>query len=467
MLLDGDVIPHVVEMLRGEDFYRDGHRRIFEAIRDIHGRGEPADLVTVTDRLRDTGHLEAVGGAAYVSSLLNSVPTAANVMHYSRIVLQKWGRRHLINMALEIEQAGLDGQQPDPEELLTLTERMTASVRERLQSPYGDWLAYPASEFLTRSLPPLTWLVENLLRARSVGFVFGLPATFKTMFCTQLGISVASGHPFLGRFATTQGAVLIAQEDMYEADYQALVARLISTPGDLPLFIAPSQGLKIDEHERWSAFRSLVLRRRPALVIMDAFYLVHSTEGFTGKDLSPVLDRIRALRNESGATVLLIDHPRKEAPGTRTKADPLDLLYGGRAKGAVADCIMQLVRVKNSTTQAVLTVEKQRGAPPLAPLKLEHSDAGLVLLGDADDPPTTSETLLLRWLSTQGIGATTAEIVAGTRLAPRTVKGALPRLAAKAKVEPLDRRGRATVWATPDNAAEYRRRLGLPSQDVP
>src|SRR3990172_13145656 len=78
MLLERDAIARAVEQLRAEDFYRDAHRRIFDAVVDLFERGEPVDLITVTERLRARGQLEDVGGAGYVTSLLDGVPTAAN-----------------------------------------------------------------------------------------------------------------------------------------------------------------------------------------------------------------------------------------------------------------------------------------------------------------------------------------------------------------------------------------------------
>src|SRR3990170_6186104 len=89
MLLERDAIARVVELVRPEDFYRDAHRKIFEVVVELFERGEPADLVSVTERLRSKGQLDDMGGAAYVTALLNAVPTAANVEYYARLVVQK------------------------------------------------------------------------------------------------------------------------------------------------------------------------------------------------------------------------------------------------------------------------------------------------------------------------------------------------------------------------------------------
>jgi len=88
MLLDRDAIARVIEALRPEDFYRDAHRVIYAAMSDLFERGEPVDLITVTNRLAVQGKIEDVGGATYLASLPNVVPTAANVDFYASIVLE-------------------------------------------------------------------------------------------------------------------------------------------------------------------------------------------------------------------------------------------------------------------------------------------------------------------------------------------------------------------------------------------
>ncbi|MDQ7827377.1 MAG: replicative DNA helicase [Armatimonadota bacterium] len=130
MLLERDAIAKVVEMLRGEDFYRDAHRRIFEAITDLFERGEPVDLITVTDRLRARGQLEDVGGAAYLTALLDAVPTAANVEYYARIVLQKALLRQLIHAGTEIVGLGYREEQ-DVEVLVDQAEKLVFAIANR------------------------------------------------------------------------------------------------------------------------------------------------------------------------------------------------------------------------------------------------------------------------------------------------------------------------------------------------
>src|SRR5206468_10855746 len=86
----------VAEGLRSEDFYHPGHQSIYAAILELFERGEPADLITVTDRLQQLGKLDAMGGTPCLASLPNTVPTALNAEHYAAIVLEKATLRALI-----------------------------------------------------------------------------------------------------------------------------------------------------------------------------------------------------------------------------------------------------------------------------------------------------------------------------------------------------------------------------------
>ena len=109
MLLDRDAIARAIEGLRADDFYRDAHRVIFQAMVELFERGEPVDLITVTNRLAANGKLDDVGGATYVASLPNAVPTAANVDFYANIVLEKSMLRALISAGTHIAAMGYDG----------------------------------------------------------------------------------------------------------------------------------------------------------------------------------------------------------------------------------------------------------------------------------------------------------------------------------------------------------------------
>ncbi|SDT68309.1 replicative DNA helicase [Jiangella sp. DSM 45060] len=106
MLLSKDAIADVVEIIRGNDFYRPAHEAVYEAIIDLYGRGEPADAVTVAAQLQKRGELGRVGGAPYLHTLVSSVPSAANAGFYAEIVRERAMLRRLVEAGTRITQMG-------------------------------------------------------------------------------------------------------------------------------------------------------------------------------------------------------------------------------------------------------------------------------------------------------------------------------------------------------------------------
>jgi replicative DNA helicase len=109
VLLENEALNKALEILRPEDFYREAHRKIFSALIDLSDKGEPADLVTLTAALQLKGDLEVVGGSAYLATLVDYVPTAANIVYYCRMVKDKAVSRRLIQVATEIATRGYEG----------------------------------------------------------------------------------------------------------------------------------------------------------------------------------------------------------------------------------------------------------------------------------------------------------------------------------------------------------------------
>lgn len=108
LLLDWDAVGTVIALLRPERFYDPKNQKIFDAILSLYNDGTRGDLLTLQDKLRQTGQLEAAGGVAYISSLTDTVPTSANVEYYAQIVFDNYIRRELIKVSGEIVQEAHD-----------------------------------------------------------------------------------------------------------------------------------------------------------------------------------------------------------------------------------------------------------------------------------------------------------------------------------------------------------------------
>lgn len=124
MLLSKDAIADVVESLRASDFYKPAHETIYEAILSLYGHGSPADAITVADELKKRGELTRVGGAAYIHTLIASVPTAANAQYYAEIVKEHAIMRRLIEAGTKIAQLGYANET----EIDTLVDQAQAEI---------------------------------------------------------------------------------------------------------------------------------------------------------------------------------------------------------------------------------------------------------------------------------------------------------------------------------------------------
>lgn len=102
ILLDNGAMPKAMELLVEEDFYRTAHRKVYRAMLDLSDTGEVIDQITLTERLKGQGELEAVGGAAYLAELVQVVPSSANIRYHCKIVRDKAVARQLINTSTRV-----------------------------------------------------------------------------------------------------------------------------------------------------------------------------------------------------------------------------------------------------------------------------------------------------------------------------------------------------------------------------
>lgn len=135
LLLDKEAIFKVADFLRPDDFYREDHTQIYEAIIKLYEKRKPVDVVTLTDVLEKEKKLKEVGGASYLSSLVNSVPTAANVVTYGQIVQQKATLRRLISAGTQIAELGYD-ERAEIESILDKAESSLFGVSQKYVKQY-------------------------------------------------------------------------------------------------------------------------------------------------------------------------------------------------------------------------------------------------------------------------------------------------------------------------------------------
>ncbi|MGH2506143.1 MAG: replicative DNA helicase, partial [Ktedonobacteraceae bacterium] len=129
IIIDPEAIVQVSDFLQAEDFYRDAHRTIYEAILHLYQNSEPADFITICEELERHNQLEHVGGASYITSLINQVPTSGNVEYYGHIVERHSTLRRLIHAAGQI--AAVAYEESDADVALDKAEKLIFSISQR------------------------------------------------------------------------------------------------------------------------------------------------------------------------------------------------------------------------------------------------------------------------------------------------------------------------------------------------
>jgi replicative DNA helicase len=130
LMLEKEAITKVADILHSEDFYKRNHQYIYQVIEDLFTRGEPIDLISVSSKLKERNQLENMGGTAYLTELINTVPTASHVMTYAKIVQKKRILRDLISAGTEISLMGYD-EQEESDDLLDSAERKIFGITQK------------------------------------------------------------------------------------------------------------------------------------------------------------------------------------------------------------------------------------------------------------------------------------------------------------------------------------------------
>ena len=89
LMIDKDAIIKIADFLIPEDFYKNAHAKIYEAMLELYNNREPIDILSLASRLEETGQLEKIGGRTYLTTLANSVPTASHIVYYAKIIQKK------------------------------------------------------------------------------------------------------------------------------------------------------------------------------------------------------------------------------------------------------------------------------------------------------------------------------------------------------------------------------------------
>jgi replicative DNA helicase len=298
ILLNNEVLSHILEILDREDFYRSGHRILFDVMLELYDHGSPIDLVTVTEALRQKGLSEKAGGAAYLGGLTNQVPSVENAVFYARIVRERAIMRKLIWVSTEIASEGF-ATDSDVEDYLDRAERAIFEVTARKIRPSFVRLKDILRDTFTK--------IEELYERKDL--VTGVPTGYHDLDQLTAGFQrsdllIVAGRPGMGK---TSFVLNIAQYATIEAGLPVGFFSLEMSKEQMVMRLLCSEA-KVDSHR----LRRGLLRdsdwpklTRAAGTLAEAPLYIDDTPGITSLELRA---KARRLKSEADVGLIIVDY---------------------------------------------------------------------------------------------------------------------------------------------------------------
>ncbi|MDD4894739.1 MAG: replicative DNA helicase [Candidatus Omnitrophica bacterium] len=399
MLMDQDAISVATELLDKYSFYKDGHKKIFEAISSLYSANKAVDIITLADELKRNEILDDIGGASYLTSLVNSVPTAANINHYVTIVKEKYILRTLINSATKILSICYESE-GNVDEVVDNAEKFIFEVSDRRTQ--GSYLHM--KEIIKDSIENIDKLYQKKAH------VTGIPTGYIdfdniTSGLQESDLIIIAGRPSMGKSALALGIAeyagvvekipiaLFSLEMSKEQLVQRMLCahakvdahkvrtgylspsdwpRLTAAAGKLseaPIFIDDSPAISVMELR--AKARRLKAHHDIKLIMLDYMQLMRGSgsEESRQQEISDISRSLKSLARELNVPVVAISQLSR---AVESRTDHRPQLSDLRESGAIeqdADLVVLILREEyyNPTPDnqgiAEIIIAKQRNGP--------------------------------------------------------------------------------------------------------
>jgi replicative DNA helicase len=376
MLLDKEAIFRAMEILRPEDFYKEAHRIIFQAVVSLANRNEAVDLVTVTEELRQKNQLEDVGGVPYLTSLVNAVPTAANVEFYARIVEEKALLRGLIQTATEIVNQGYEGAE-EVEKIIDQAEQAIFNVAQRRTTRGYTLLKDTLNEAFEK--------IEKIFESK--GGVTGIPTGYSDFDRYTAGLQpsdliILAARPSMGK---TTFALNIAQYAAVEMRIPTVIFSLEMSKEQLAMKLLCAEAGVDNQRIRTGALTDADWPRLSRALgrLSEARMYIDDTPGVSVMEVRAKARRIKA---EEGLGLVIIDYLQLMQGRAKAESRQQEVSEISRGLKALARELSVPIIALSQLSRAV--EQRTVKIPTLADLRESGSleqDADIVLFLYRDD----------------------------------------------------------------------------------
>ncbi|MFH0802267.1 MAG: replicative DNA helicase [bacterium] len=395
MLIEKEAIARAAELLHSSDFYRDSHQLIYEAIVRLYERNEPIDSITLTEELRRQNKLEEIGGAPYLTALINTVPTAANVEYYAGIVKDKADLRNLIYAGTTIATMGYEEKEP-VQLLMDKAESIVFGISQKRMSrdflPIGDVLekAFLRLDELYKRKAHITGVPSGFkeLDIYTAGFqpsdliiIAARPGMGKTSLCLNIAQHVASTvqspvaifslemstEQLAHRFLCSQARVnaqKLKTGHLDENEWNKL-GRAMGILSESQIFVDDSPAITMLEIR--SKARRFKAKHGIALLIIDYLQLIRSTSRSENRnqEISEISRQLKSLSKELDIPVIAISQLSREVEKRTRKRPQLSDLRESGAIEQEADMVIFIYREEENEDDRDVFIEiaKHRNGP--------------------------------------------------------------------------------------------------------
>jgi replicative DNA helicase len=399
MLLTKEAVSMSMQWLTANNFYKAANERIFACMVELFEKGEPVDAISVVDRLKKKKELASVGGAHYISGLAESVPTTANVEHYSKIVLEKHLLRTLIKVSHDVSKDAFEDSQ-DVDQILDSAESAIFNISEkRLRGGFKhiDPILHHAFEELDKiaSKPgSVTGVPSGLMDLDDMtsGFhpgeliiVAGRPGMGKTALALTMGRNAAilektgvgmfslemANHQLAMRLLCAEGRVdshLVRTGKLPKTQWKNL-SIAVGSLAEAPIYLDDTPGMSVLEVR--AKARRLKAEKDVGLIIVDYLQLMTGPKGSESRqqEISQISRSLKNLAKEIDLPVIGLSQLSR---AVESRTDRRPQLSDLRESGAIeqdADVVIFLYRPwvysqeEEDRGKAEIIVSKQRNGP--------------------------------------------------------------------------------------------------------
>ncbi|MGV1099209.1 replicative DNA helicase [Thiovibrio sp. JS02] len=401
IMLQQGTMPKAAELLTEEDFYRDAHKKIFSAMVTLFDRGEPLDLITVSNILKDSNVLDGVGGPTYLATLTDIVPVAANIAYYAKIVREKSILRRLIQTSTDIagrcyeEQDDIDGLLDDVETtvfeisraksgqsfhplktVINTTFKHVEKLYERKEHITGVPTEYHDFDKMTAGLQPADLII-----------VAGRPSMGKT----ALAINMVQNASLLHQVPVAVFSLEMSKEQLgmrmlcsiSRVDAQRLrtgflkeqdwpkLTRAVGMLSEAPIYIDDTPAITVLEMR--AKARRLKTEHNVGLIVVDYLQLMRGKSNVQSREqeISDISRSLKAMAKELSVPVIALSQLNRSLENRPNKRPQLSDLRESGAIEQDADLIIFIYRdeVYNKAEDnprrgiAEVIIGKQRNGP--------------------------------------------------------------------------------------------------------